>query len=145
MTVTSFHLGQRRRACAPGGGRRPPQAQRPDPPLRPALRGRLRPSGGSGPRDQPHPHPRADGEPDRRPPHRPRRLHRLGGGGAGDLPLRRGARLLLGGQRLPNTRGNFFPPTLLAGVPNGAKIMQEESLGPVVPVQKVKIESGSGL
>ncbi len=52
--------------------------------------------------------------------------------------VRRGARLLLGGKRVPGARGNFFPPTLIAGVPNDAEIMQEESFGPVVPVQKVK-------
>jgi len=51
--------------------------------------------------------------------------------------VRRGARLLLGGQRLTGTRGNFFPPTLLADVPNGAKVMQEESFGPLVPVTPV--------
>ena len=37
-------------------------------------------------------------------------------GQVGDA-VRRGARLLLGGRRLPDTRGNFFPPTLLADVP----------------------------
>lgn len=51
--------------------------------------------------------------------------------------VRRGARLLLGGKRLKETRGNFFPPTLLADVPNNAKVMQEESFGPLVPVSSV--------
>jgi len=51
--------------------------------------------------------------------------------------VRRGARLLLGGKRLKGTRGNFFPPTLLADVPNSARIMQEESFGPLVPVASV--------
>jgi acyl-CoA reductase-like NAD-dependent aldehyde dehydrogenase len=51
--------------------------------------------------------------------------------------VRRGARLLLGGKRLKGTRGNFFPPTLLADVPNSARIMQEESFGPLVPVSSV--------
>src|SRR5581483_6491651 len=51
--------------------------------------------------------------------------------------LRRGARLLLGGRRVKGTAGNFFPPTLLADVPNDAKVMQEESFGPIVPVKSV--------
>jgi len=51
--------------------------------------------------------------------------------------VRRGARLLLGGKRLKGARGNFFLPTLLADVPNNAKVMQEESFGPLVPVASV--------
>lgn len=51
--------------------------------------------------------------------------------------VRRGARLILGGTRVKGTRGNFFPPTLLADVPNDAKVMQEESFGPIVPVKAV--------
>ncbi len=52
--------------------------------------------------------------------------------------VRRGAKLLLGGRRVPGEKGNFFPPTLLADVPNGAAVMQEESFGPVLPVARVK-------
>lgn len=51
--------------------------------------------------------------------------------------VRRKARLLLGGTRLADTRGNFFAPTLLADVPNHATVMQEESFGPIVPVAPV--------
>jgi acyl-CoA reductase-like NAD-dependent aldehyde dehydrogenase len=51
--------------------------------------------------------------------------------------IRRGARLLLGGTRLKGTRGNFYPPTLLADVPNDVRVMQEESFGPLVPVMLV--------
>jgi acyl-CoA reductase-like NAD-dependent aldehyde dehydrogenase len=51
--------------------------------------------------------------------------------------VKRGARLLLGGKRLKGSSGNFFPPTLLADVPNDAKVMQEESFGPIVPVKSV--------
>jgi acyl-CoA reductase-like NAD-dependent aldehyde dehydrogenase len=54
-----------------------------------------------------------------------------------DEAVRRGARLLLGGRRLAETRGNFFPPTLLADVPNAAEVMQEESFGPLLPVRAV--------
>jgi len=49
-----------------------------------------------------------------------------------------GARLLLGGKRVSETRGNFFPPTLLADVPNETEVMQEESFGPIVPVLAVQ-------
>jgi acyl-CoA reductase-like NAD-dependent aldehyde dehydrogenase len=51
--------------------------------------------------------------------------------------VRRGGRRLLGGRRLPDTRGNFFPPTLLADVPNEAEVMQEESFGPLLPLRAV--------
>ena len=51
--------------------------------------------------------------------------------------VRRGARLLLGGKRVPG-KGSFFPPTLLQGVPNDAAAMQEESFGPLVPVLSVE-------
>jgi acyl-CoA reductase-like NAD-dependent aldehyde dehydrogenase len=54
-----------------------------------------------------------------------------------DDAVRRGARLLLGGRRVKDARGNFFPPTLLAGVPNEAEVMQEESFGPLLPVRAV--------
>jgi acyl-CoA reductase-like NAD-dependent aldehyde dehydrogenase len=54
-----------------------------------------------------------------------------------DDAVRRGARLLLGGKRVPDNRGNFFPPTLLADVPHQAEVMQEESFGPLLPVRAV--------
>ena len=53
-----------------------------------------------------------------------------------DDAVRRGAKLLVGGKRIPG-KPNFFPPTLLAGVPNDADAMQEESFGPLVPVLAV--------
>ena len=43
-----------------------------------------------------------------------------------------GARLLLGGERLPR-KGFFFPPTVLADVPEEALVMHEEPFGPIVP------------
>ena len=49
----------------------------------------------------------------------------------------RGAELLVGGARTPDSAGNFFQPTLLAGVPNEAAAMQEESFGPILPVLAV--------
>ena len=51
--------------------------------------------------------------------------------------LARGADLVEGGTRIPDVDGNFFPPTLLAGVPNHAEAMQEESFGPLIPVLSV--------
>jgi acyl-CoA reductase-like NAD-dependent aldehyde dehydrogenase len=51
--------------------------------------------------------------------------------------LQRGARLLVGGQRLKGRSGNFFAPTLLADVPNAAEAMQAESFGPILPLQPV--------
>lgn len=50
--------------------------------------------------------------------------------------LDRGARLLLGG-RPSDAHPRFFPPTLLADVPQDARVMQEESFGPILPVAPV--------
>lgn len=50
--------------------------------------------------------------------------------------LDRGARLLLGGRRLPGP-GRFFPPTILVDVDPSMEIMREESFGPVLPIMKV--------
>ncbi|WP_173930910.1 NAD-dependent succinate-semialdehyde dehydrogenase [Chelativorans sp. Marseille-P2723] len=45
----------------------------------------------------------------------------------------RGATLTSGGQR-PEGKGFYYPPTILAGVKDDARIMSEEPFGPVVPV-----------
>ncbi len=45
----------------------------------------------------------------------------------------RGARLLLGGERM-NGRGYFFAPTVLADVPADARLLSEEIFGPVAPI-----------
>ncbi|RDE10521.1 NAD-dependent succinate-semialdehyde dehydrogenase [Pelagibacterium lacus] len=45
----------------------------------------------------------------------------------------RGATLVSGGQR-PEGKGYYYPPTILAGVKDDARIMSEEPFGPVVPV-----------
>jgi len=55
-----------------------------------------------------------------------------------DDAVDRGARLLLGGEPVPNTEGNFYPPTLVADAPNDSRIMQEESFGPLLPVASVQ-------
>ena len=46
----------------------------------------------------------------------------------------RGARLLLGGRRLPEVGANFYAPTVLADVRHDMRIMREETFGPVLPV-----------
>ncbi len=45
----------------------------------------------------------------------------------------RGARVLLGGSAIEG-RGYFYEPTVLAGVPDGARVLSEEIFGPVAPV-----------
>jgi succinate-semialdehyde dehydrogenase/glutarate-semialdehyde dehydrogenase len=45
----------------------------------------------------------------------------------------RGARVLLGGDRVDG-RGYFFNPTVLADVPEDARLLSEEIFGPVAPV-----------
>jgi succinate-semialdehyde dehydrogenase/glutarate-semialdehyde dehydrogenase len=51
----------------------------------------------------------------------------------------RGARVLLGGQPLGD-RGYFYAPTVLAGVPDDARLLDEEIFGPVAPVATFSTE-----
>jgi succinate-semialdehyde dehydrogenase/glutarate-semialdehyde dehydrogenase len=46
----------------------------------------------------------------------------------------RGARILVGGSRLPELGPNFYKPTVLADVTHEMRIMREETFGPVLPV-----------
>lgn len=46
----------------------------------------------------------------------------------------RGARILLGGTRLPHLGRNFYAPTILAEVNHTMRVMREETFGPVLPV-----------
>ena len=45
----------------------------------------------------------------------------------------RGGQVVTGGVRLPRP-GNFFPPTVVTGLPDDAKLMTDEPFGPVVPI-----------
>ncbi len=47
--------------------------------------------------------------------------------------VRRGARILLGGEPTPGP-GFFYPPTVLADVPGDAEILHEEPFGPLAPI-----------
>jgi succinate-semialdehyde dehydrogenase/glutarate-semialdehyde dehydrogenase len=49
----------------------------------------------------------------------------------------RGARVLAGGQRIGNS-GYFFPLTVLADVPDGARAMRDEPFGPLALVNPVR-------
>ena len=48
----------------------------------------------------------------------------------------KGATLLLGGQRLPGP-GNWFTPTVFSNVNHTMALMEEESFGPIIGIQKV--------
>jgi len=49
----------------------------------------------------------------------------------------RGARVLTGGERIGN-RGYFFPPTVLAELPDDARAMREEPFGPMALINPVR-------
>jgi succinate-semialdehyde dehydrogenase/glutarate-semialdehyde dehydrogenase len=53
--------------------------------------------------------------------------------------LSHGARLAIGGKRHPRG-GLFFEPTLLLDVPLTARLMREETFGPVAPLTRFKTE-----
>jgi succinate-semialdehyde dehydrogenase/glutarate-semialdehyde dehydrogenase len=57
-----------------------------------------------------------------------------------DDAVTKGAKLLLGGQRL-NRPGYYYPPTVLADVPDNADMMKEEIFGPVVSLQSFEDEA----
>jgi succinate-semialdehyde dehydrogenase/glutarate-semialdehyde dehydrogenase len=45
-----------------------------------------------------------------------------------------GAKILAGGKRLPELGPNFYAPTLVTGVTDAMRIMQDETFGPVLPI-----------
>ncbi|RMZ90172.1 hypothetical protein DV736_g2583, partial [Chaetothyriales sp. CBS 134916] len=52
----------------------------------------------------------------------------------------KGAKVMLGGQRLPDLGSNFFAPTVLTGVDHTMQITQEETFGPVAALVPFKTE-----
>src|SRR5215471_3362645 len=55
--------------------------------------------------------------------------------------VERGARVLAGGERLRGAdydNGHFYAPTILADVPDDARVAKEEVFGPALPIFKVK-------
>src|SRR5256886_6428409 len=54
--------------------------------------------------------------------------------------VKRGAKLLLGGE-VPDRKGAFYPPTLLAAVDKGMPAFDEETFGPVAAVIRAKDEA----
>jgi acyl-CoA reductase-like NAD-dependent aldehyde dehydrogenase len=52
--------------------------------------------------------------------------------------VKRGAKILTGGRRGPNTRGLYYQPTVMVDVTHDMEIMREETFGPVIPIVKVK-------
>jgi succinate-semialdehyde dehydrogenase/glutarate-semialdehyde dehydrogenase len=54
--------------------------------------------------------------------------------------MKRGARVLLGGE-IPPGKGAFYPPTLLVGVDKGMPAFDEETFGPVAAVIRAKDEA----
>jgi succinate-semialdehyde dehydrogenase/glutarate-semialdehyde dehydrogenase len=52
----------------------------------------------------------------------------------------KGARVLTGGRRNPNYQGFFYEPTVLVDVNHDMEIMNEETFGPVLPIQVVPDE-----
>jgi acyl-CoA reductase-like NAD-dependent aldehyde dehydrogenase len=52
--------------------------------------------------------------------------------------VRSGAQLVTGGERIQVAgRGRFFQPTVLANVPQGARVMRDEQFGPILAIHKV--------
>jgi succinate-semialdehyde dehydrogenase / glutarate-semialdehyde dehydrogenase len=45
-----------------------------------------------------------------------------------------GGEVVLGGARLEDSAGFFFPPTVVTGLPDHAKLMTEEPFGPIAPL-----------
>src|SRR6476659_7723961 len=56
-----------------------------------------------------------------------------------DDAVQKGAKVLVGG-KLPDGPGFFYPATVLTNVPDSAKMLKEELLGPVASIQTFKTE-----
>jgi len=55
-----------------------------------------------------------------------------------DDAVRRGARALVGGKRVLAETGDYFAPTILVDVPEGAAILEEETFGPIMVILRAK-------
>jgi succinate-semialdehyde dehydrogenase/glutarate-semialdehyde dehydrogenase len=51
-----------------------------------------------------------------------------------------GAKILVGGTRLPELGPNFYAPTVLTGITPEMKLMKEETFGPVLPIMPFETE-----
>jgi succinate-semialdehyde dehydrogenase / glutarate-semialdehyde dehydrogenase len=54
-----------------------------------------------------------------------------------DASVKAGAKLLTGGKRI-GTKGNYYQPTVLSGIPKEAPVTQQETFGPVASVFRVR-------
>ena len=52
--------------------------------------------------------------------------------------VKKGARIVTGGHRGSNGRGDFYEPTVLADVNHSMEAMNEETFGPTIPIMKVR-------
>jgi succinate-semialdehyde dehydrogenase/glutarate-semialdehyde dehydrogenase len=52
----------------------------------------------------------------------------------------KGAQVLVGGRRNPSLRGLYYEPTVVVGVNHEMDLMQKETFGPIVAIQKVASE-----
>jgi succinate-semialdehyde dehydrogenase/glutarate-semialdehyde dehydrogenase len=50
--------------------------------------------------------------------------------------LAHGGEVVTGGARLKNSSGFFFPPTVITGLPDNAKLMTDEPFGPIAPLTR---------
>lgn len=55
--------------------------------------------------------------------------------------VQRGAVVLAGGKRAHEDEGEYFQPTVLGDVPRDARILTEETFGPVIPLVRVRDEA----
>ena len=53
----------------------------------------------------------------------------------------KGAKVVIGGQTLPDLGSNFYAPTVLSGVTNDMQIASEETFGPVAPLFRFETEA----
>lgn len=52
--------------------------------------------------------------------------------------LKRGAKILTGGRRTPNSKGLYYEPTVMVDLNHEMEIMKDETFGPIIPIMQVK-------